>query len=382
MQRFRFLIVSLSHFCVDSYASILQPVLPLLKAQLGLSLAQTGFLGSIVAICNISQPMMGLWADRMKRRYLIIAGLLLCAIFSPLIGLASNYWMLVAALALGGIGVAAFHPQVFSLVGELSGSRRNFGLALFIFGGSMGLGLTPLWVPLFAETMGLVILPIVSIPGIICVILLLRWVPLDNPRFQSEVTSTNWRTLGKCITPLALVTLVVILRSVTQLGFGTFLSLLCAERGLDLISGGIALGVYNICGVVGALIAGYLADYINPKRLVYFSLFLATPPLLGYITTDSVGLGYLLLGLGGGLLISSQSIMVNIAQELAPENSGLASSLPLGFSWGIASLSLPIIGQYSDLFGVETTLSYLSFLPVLTGIIALFLPTIRKNKPN
>ena len=143
MQKLRLLLVSLSHFCVDSYASLLQPVLPLLKANLGLSLAQTGFLGTIVSICNISQPLMGLWADRMGRRYLVIAGLLLCAIFSPLMGVAPNYALLVVSLALGGIGVAAFHPQVFSLAGELSGERRSFGLALFIFGGTMGLGCRP-----------------------------------------------------------------------------------------------------------------------------------------------------------------------------------------------------------------------------------------------
>ena len=68
MQKFRLLLVTLSHFCVDSYATLLTPLLPLLRANLGLSLAQTGFLGTIVSICNISQPLMGLWADRMARR--------------------------------------------------------------------------------------------------------------------------------------------------------------------------------------------------------------------------------------------------------------------------------------------------------------------------
>ena len=113
MQKLRLLLVSLSHFCVDSYASLLQPVLPLLKANLGLSLAQTGFLGTIVSICNISQPLMGLWADRMGRRYLVIAGLLLCAVFSPLMGIVPNYALLVVSLALGGFGTAAFIRRYF-----------------------------------------------------------------------------------------------------------------------------------------------------------------------------------------------------------------------------------------------------------------------------
>ena len=66
--------------------------------------------------------------------------------------------------------------------------------------------------------------------------------------------------------------------------------------------------------------------------------------------------------------------MVALAQEIAPENTGLASSLPLGFSWGLASLSLPIVGGIADQIGVAQTLEYLALLPILTGILALFLP--------
>ena len=379
MQKLRLLLVSLSHFCVDSYASLLQPVLPLLKANLGLSLAQTGFLGTIVSICNISQPLMGLWADRMGRRYLVIAGLLLCAVFSPLMGIVPNYALLVVSLALVGFGTAAFHPQVFSLAGELSGERRSFGLALFIFGGTMGLGLAPLWLPLYAEEIGLHALPLVSIPGLLFAVLLVKFVSLDNPHVKEGGTASNWRLLGRDAGPLALITLIVVMRSVTGLGFGTFLSLLGEERGLDLVMGGVALGVYNIAGVVGALIAGYMADRISSKGIVCASLLLSAAPLYAFVSTEDMLMGYVLLAVGGGLLIASNSIMVALAQELAPENSGLASSLPLGLSWGLASTSLPIIGGVADQIGVAETLKYLALLPVLTGFFALFLPSSKRD---
>ena len=374
MQRFRLFLVSLSHFCVDSYSSLVPPVLPLLKTQLGLTLAQTGFLGTIVSICNISQPLMGMWADRMKKRYLVIGGLLLSAIFAPLLGVISDYWLLVITLAFVGIGVAAFHPQVFSLAGELSEPRRSFGLAWFIFGGTIAIGLTPIWVPLFAETIGLSLLPLVSIPGLLCVLLLKKFVPLNNTDASENRNQSNWKLLRKHTFPLSIITSVVVFRTVTGLGFGTFITLLCEERGLNLISGGIALGIYNTAGVIGALIAGYLSERIETKKLVYLSLFLTTPFLYCFVSTESVTLGYIFLTIGGGLLISSNSILVALAQELAPENSALASSLPLGFSWGLASLSLPIIGRLADLYGVSSTLSYLSLLPLLTGVLALLLP--------
>tara|TARA_A100001037_G_scaffold290790_1_gene304070 strand:- start:2572 stop:3717 length:1146 start_codon:yes stop_codon:yes gene_type:complete len=379
MQKIRLFLITLSHFCVDSYATLLQPLLPLLKANLGLSLAQTGFLGTIVSICNISQPLLGLWADRMARRWLVVGGLILATVFAPLMGLAPDYLTLVGILALGGIGVAAFHPQVFSLAGELSGPRRSFGLALFIFGGTLGLGLTPLWAPTYTNHFGLENLPYVSIPGLLFLLLLLRFIPLDNPNFANGKSNAQWRNLGDHAGPLFLITAIVILRSVTGLGFGTFLALLAQERGLDLVAGGIPLGIYNIAGVVGALIVGYLADRIDPKPLVWGSLLLSVPPLYAFIYAEGALASNVLLFIGGGLLMSSNSIMVAMAQELSPENTGLASSLPLGFSWGLASLTLPLIGYLGDHIGVAETLKYLALLPILTAVLAFYLPSRPKD---
>ena len=379
MQRIRLFLITLSHFCVDSYATLLQPLLPLLKANLGLSLAQTGFLGTIVSICNISQPLLGLWADRMARRWLVVGGLILATVFAPLMGLAPDYLTLVGILALGGIGVAAFHPQVFSLAGELSGPRRSFGLALFIFGGTLGLGLTPFWAPTYTNHFGLENLPYVSIPGLLFLLLLLRFIPLDNPNFANGKSNAQWRNLGDHAGPLFLITAIVILRSVTGLGFGTFLALLAQERGLDLVAGGIPLGIYNIAGVVGALLVGYLADRIDPKPLVWGSLLLSVPPLYAFIYAEGALASNVLLFIGGGLLMSSNSIMVAMAQELSPENTGLASSLPLGFSWGLASLTLPLIGYLGDHIGVAETLKYLALLPILTAVLAFYLPSRPKD---
>lgn len=374
MKKLHLFLLTVAHFCVDSYATMLAPILPLVIERLGLSLASAGILGTIVSICNLSQPLLGMWADHMRKRWLVIAGVGLASICTPLMGIAPNYWILVGVLCLGGIGVAAFHPQSFSLAGELSGSRRSFGLALFVFGGTMGLGVTPLWVPYFAQNIGLEWLPIVGIPGLLFLLLVLRFVPLDNPHaatVEQPDRVTGFNGAGRS---LALITAVVILRSVTALGFAFFLTvLLSRERGLSLIEGGIPLAAYNIAGVVGALFFGYLGDRINARPLVCGSLLLSVPALLAFLEIEGP-LGYIPLALGGGLLLASNSILVALAQELVPQRSGLASSLPLGFSWGLASLSLGPVGWFADHYGVTETLRWLAMLPLVTASVALFLP--------
>ena len=167
MQRLSLLVLTLGHFCVDSYGTMVIPALPFLSERMGFGLAFSGILAAIPSVCSVSQPLLGLWADRMKRRYLMLGGLFLAAAFTPLMGITSSYWMLVALLCLGGFGVAAFHPQVFAVVGQLSGSRRSFGIALFIFGGTMALGSSPLWVSWLGSGPGLHYLPLVALPGLL-----------------------------------------------------------------------------------------------------------------------------------------------------------------------------------------------------------------------
>ncbi len=372
--RVSLLIITAAHFCVDSYATMLAPLLPLVMARLDMTNTSAGLLGGVVSLANMSQPLLGMWADRMARRHLVIAGLLIAAVFAPLLGIAPSYPVLVVVLCLSGFGVAAFHPQVFSLAGELSGERRSLGLALFIFGGTLALGCTPFWAPYYAQHIGLELLPLVALPGLACLPVILRFVPLDNPHFEPGSSTSLRQSLRGKGKGLVAITLVVVLRSITGLAFGFFLAVLAAERGMSPTEGGFLLGIYNIAGVVGSLIFGYLADRYSPKLLVFGTMLLSGPALYGYLESDGLA-AYLLLSLGGGLLLASNSILVAMAQDLAPKNSGLASSLPLGFSWGLAGLFLAPIGYAADQIGVSAVLTYLTLLPLLTAALALVLPS-------
>ena len=373
MQKLRLLVVTLGHFCVDSYGTMLPPVLPLVIQRLQLDLVYAGLMLSMVSLASLTQPLMGLWGDRMPRRYLVIAGVILSGGFIPLLGVVPSYGTLILVLFLGGLGVHAFHPQSFSLVGELSGNRRSFGLALFIFGGTMALGLTPIWVPAFVTTFDLAYLPVVGVPGLLAVVLIYRFVPLDNPHLQHRKPSSVRQALGPHAGVLLLITLVVFLRCITSIIFGFFLTVLATERGMSLQAGGLALAVYSTSGVVGGLVVGYLADRMNPKPLVWGSILLAAPALYAFLQMEGP-LAYVLLAVGGCMILSSNSVLVAVAQELAPENAALVSSLPAGLSWGLAGLTAPLFGHMADVIGLTQTLEYLALLPVFTAFLALFLP--------
>ncbi|MFA6108847.1 MAG: MFS transporter [Candidatus Latescibacterota bacterium] len=373
MQRTRLFLLTVAHFLVDTYASILAPIMPMVIGKLGLSYAAAGVLGTVGSLISLSQPIMGIWADRMRRRYLVVGGVAMAAVFTPMLGVADSYWTMVLLLALGGIGVSAFHPQGFSLAGELSGSRRSFGLALFIFGGTLALGTTPLLVTGFAEHLGLERLPLLTVPGLILALVATRLLPLERTSPRQQDLGAALGALTRQWLPLTVITLVVTLRSVTHIAFATFLAVLGQERGLTAQASAIPLSVYQISGVAGSLLAGYLADRMDPRPLVWGSILLACPALYGYLLTDG-WTALALLAVGGAMILASNSVLVAMAQELAPDHASLASSLPLGLSWGLAGLTLPLVGHVADLIGLTTTLRYLALLPVLTALLGLFLP--------
>ena len=104
------------HFVNDSYSSIIYPLLPLLKTQLGLTAGQIFWLAPLYAISSsLMQPVYGIISDRYFRRFFAVFGPAITGVFMSMIGLAPSYGILVVLLVAGGIGVGSFHPQAAAM---------------------------------------------------------------------------------------------------------------------------------------------------------------------------------------------------------------------------------------------------------------------------
>ena len=62
--------------------------------------------------------------------------------------------------------------------------------------------------------------------------------------------------------------------------------------------------------------------------------------------------------LGGFFLISTQPVCIRMAQDLLPGNMGLASSLILGLSPGIAGITMIFLGKAADRIGIVSLIYY------------------------
>lgn len=374
IQRAKLFLLTLVHFLTDFYSSLVPPLLPLLVTRMDISLTLAGVLGGVSSMTSsLVQPLMGILGDRMQKRYFIIIGPLLAAVFMSSVGLAPTYGILVVLIILGGFGTASFHPQSVSMAGEVSGNRRGLGVSLFIGGGTLGLGVSPLAATWFVSRYGLENLIWLAAPAVIAITAMARVIPIRNTGRRMIRLADLKESFRPNLKPMILLTVVVVLRTLTGIGFSTFLALLMKERGFDLMAGGYVLTLFMMTGVVGGLIGGVVSDRIGRARVIWTSILLSTPFLYGFLHTEGVTM-YVLLGIGGFLNMASNSVSIALAQELVPNNAGTASSFPMGFSWGVAGGAVILVGNMADRIGVESTLEMLAFLPIIAALLALKLP--------
>jgi MFS family permease len=129
---------------------------PPIKAELRLTDLQLALLGttSFVIFYTLLGIPFGRMADRVKRKWLIAAGLAVWSLFSGLTGFAGSFWSLFFCRVMVGVGEATLGPAALSLLSDYfpprmratvqsvysSGIAVGGGLAFFL-GGQIGAAL-------------------------------------------------------------------------------------------------------------------------------------------------------------------------------------------------------------------------------------------------
>ena len=150
------LTLSAAHAITDINQGAIPVLLPFLISAYGLTYAGAA---AIVFATNISsslvQPLFGHFADRYPNRWLMPAGILFAGLGLALAGAVPTYHLVLAVVAVSGIGIAAFHPEGARLVNDLSGARKATAMSLFAVGGQVGFAIGPLMTTFVVASFGL-----------------------------------------------------------------------------------------------------------------------------------------------------------------------------------------------------------------------------------
>jgi FSR family fosmidomycin resistance protein-like MFS transporter len=365
------LLMAAVHMMVDGYGNIFAPLLPLLIPRLDLSLAAAGTLTMMFQLAaSVAQIGFGHLADRWRPRLLVMIGPVVAISVLSFVGTATSPVMLGAILVVGGLGGAAFHPPAAALAHRLGGNRPGMTMSVYITGGTLGFSLGPLLFAPVAQKFGLGFTPLLALPGLAVVAFFLRRVP-EMPSHSAH--GKGFRALRPYAKPLALLYLIVVLRTFAAISFATFLPVMLTRRGLSLAASGTAVALYLFSSGVGGFAGGPAADRFGPRRVIALSLVFASPFL--FVAPMLSGVPFLVtLAIGGFFLQSTLPVNVTFGQAIAPVSAATVSSLMMGFAWGTGGLSVPFVGMIADRIGIEATLRGLALVPLAAAACALPLP--------
>jgi DHA1 family multidrug resistance protein-like MFS transporter len=315
---------------VTSYMRI--PVVPLFAQELGAGAVMVGLINSAFLLTSgvFSFPF-GLLADRMGRKLVVSAGLIVSLVTSFLLAVSVAPWHLLIIYLFFGLGLAAIGPTLMAYVADLSppsqlgSSYGAYTLAIYT-GMSLGPGLGG-WL---ADWLGFRLLFVIA-ASLVGVVLLLAVLYLPSsaqlPHLASAAPrpTTSWRKLLRH-RPLLACWLITLGGCFGLGAFLTFAPLYMKAHNLSVRDIGLVFALQAAINAISRLPFGRLSDRLGRRWLqaiVGFLLLGASLTAFGLATTLT---GFLLATTALGLAMSLGFTPVGalIAEVVPATDRGLA----------------------------------------------------------
>jgi MFS transporter, Spinster family, sphingosine-1-phosphate transporter len=309
------LIVNILNYA-DRY--VLSAILPGIKHDFNMTDFEGGLLiSSFLVVYAIATLPLGVWADRGIRKNIVALCVGIWSIATALAGFTQNLLQLFCMRSILGIGEAGYAPASLSLLGDFfSKAKRGRVLSYWSIGTLIGAAIGVALGGRVADTLGWRwAFYIVGIPGLIAAFLAWRIREpvrgafenqtedideIDSHQEHGKIGKGFWRTAQHLLRiPTYRALLGALTFSFFTIGGTSFwlTTYLSRDFGLSLTKAGSISGVVLVSsGLIGTLIGGWLADFMQRRRpegrlltcmlgfllgapLVLLALFIHTLPL-------------------------------------------------------------------------------------------------------
>jgi predicted MFS family arabinose efflux permease len=309
-----------------------------LSGAFSVDVAKAGSLiGYGAAVLCVEAPLLAFLTNRVDRRLLLTAALLLYVIghlgsaFAPSFGV-----LLAVRLAMVG-GAAVFTPQAASAIGLFIAPAHRAGSVAFIFlGWSVALAVGVPLVSLFGSHFGwsatYLVLAAASAAAATAV-----FATVPSGLVTPPLSIAAWKAVfgNRKVQLLLAVTCIFLAGQFTEYPFVA--ARLKSDVGADASTIAILFAVYGFAGVVGASIAAAAIDRLGGPRTTRISLVLV---MIGLVVWSQSGASVLLAGLGLAIWGSGSS------PAIAAQQARLIAADPLAASATVAlNTSLLYAGQ-------------------------------------
>jgi FSR family fosmidomycin resistance protein-like MFS transporter len=332
-----------AHVVDDAYQGAVPALLPFLVTERHYTYAAaSGLTLAATVLSSVAQPAFGWWTDRRPRPWMISLGMVVAAAGVAAAGLSSVYLLTWLAVALSGLGIAAFHPEA-ARAARQAASDSNRAMSVFALGGNAGFALGSLVTTPVLLLVGLRGTVLLAVPALVMAAVLLTRLqavlrgPAGAPAARpAPARADDWRGFMR-------LTAVVVVRSVLFFGLTSFLALyFITGLGTSRGQGGAVLTVFLVAGACGTLLGGAVADRYGRLLAIRSGFALAVPGLLGLVLTRSPAVAAGFVVLTGVAVFLPFSVFVMLGQDYLPHRIGTASGVTVGLAVSIGGLVTPL----------------------------------------
>ncbi len=380
--------ISLSHLLNDLLQSIIPAIYPMLKTNFSLSFSQIGLITMTSQLtASVLQPFVGHYTDKHPSSRSLALAMIVTFVGLICISLAPTFSILLASVALIGVGSAIFHPEASRVAHLASGGKKGLAQSLFQVGGNAGTSIGPLLA-------ALIIIPhgqghirwfgLVALLGIFLLSMIGKWYRINlahNKPLISATAEDSGLSLSKnkILSSMSILLILIFSKYIYMVSMTNYFTFYLIDKfNVSIQESQLYLFAFLGAVAAGTILGGPLGDRYGRKLIIWISILGAAPftLLLPYVNLE----GTILLAIIIGVIISSAfSAILVYATELIPGKVGMISGLFFGFAFGIAGIGSAVLGELADHTSIAHIFLVCSFLPLI-GIITIFLPNIEPKR--
>ncbi len=378
------IILSLLHFVVDTVATQLNPLWPTLEKHYQLGEGSTFWMLLVwTLVTSFFQLFFGMIGDGPTGRWLMWIGPMAGAICLGCIGLSSMSPILIGLLVVGGLGIAAFHPEGATLAGSCWPRSRSRAMSIFATGGFLGQSFGPAlsgWVVDHHGLSGLRWGIGIGLMAICGLRLAYRDPRSAEPPIRAMIPIRPWSVLNENRSVVGLLLLIGTLRVVAASGAPITVAYWLTAR--QATSGEI--GTVQSAFLFGIGLGGLLCASAVRPRTERFALWsfplLAVPCLLA--TPQASGIWLLVAMFGSGLGIGiAQPVFISFGQQLLPTSQRIGSSLTMGVCWGTGGIvAAAVVDQCDRHQSFDAAFVGFAVCVMVSSVVCAWLPKVRDGR--
>jgi fucose permease len=356
------------HFIVAMALNTTQPLYPVLKAALGLSVLETSVLPTVLTLAStFANLLAGVLIARVGQRNLLIAAYILMAAGNVALFAAPGFAALAAAFGIIGVGVGWAFTSMTTMYSGLPVEMQNFGLyhALFGLGGIVG--------PLILTQVlriGMGYQPLFLAFAVVLVLMLGAFLldrGVENIRFREFRFSHMFGVLRRPFVLLAL--LAFGSYAAVEIGTSNLSGIMHVESyGRSEIFAGNALVLFWLAFAVSRFFSDGLAKRFGSVRLAAFAGAIAFVSILLWTLGLSPWL-FIAAGLAFGPIFPVLQKYAN--HQLESGQRGLLNGMTYAFTGLGAALTMPLMGRLGDIRMAYSFIPSLILLLFFLGVLAL-----------